>query len=154
MTDNLLKPIAVDETLGDLSGGGTDLSVPKLRVARPTDRLEEIVRFYRDGLGLQELGRFQNHDGFDGVMLGAPDSIYHLEFTHCPAHTAGGAASEEHLLVFYLPEPESFDKAVARMQEHGYEPVKSFNPYWDKRGKTFEDPDRYRVVLQNAAWDA
>ncbi len=40
------------------------------RVARPTDRLEEVVRFYRDGLGLIELGMFQDHEGFDGVMLG------------------------------------------------------------------------------------
>jgi YycE-like protein len=30
--------------------------------------------------------------------------------------------------------------------------VKSFNPYWDGNGCTFEDPDGYRVVLQNAAW--
>ena len=25
---------------------------------------------YCRGLGLQEIGRFENHDGFDGVMLG------------------------------------------------------------------------------------
>lgn len=29
--------------------------VPTLRVARPTDRLEKVVRFYRDGLGLEVL---------------------------------------------------------------------------------------------------
>ncbi|WP_416171653.1 hypothetical protein [Haematobacter missouriensis] len=34
----------------------------------------------------------------------------------------------------------------------GHEPVPSFNPYWDRGGRTFEDPDGYRVVLQNAAW--
>ncbi len=44
--------------------------VPKLRVARPTDNLDRLIRFYRDGLGLQILYRFENHDGFDGVMLG------------------------------------------------------------------------------------
>jgi hypothetical protein len=38
------------------------------------------------------------------------------------------------------------------MEHHGHRPVKSFNPYWDKKGKTFEDPDGYRVVLQHAAW--
>ena len=31
-------------------------------------------------------------------------------------------------------------------------PVKAFNPYWDRKGKTFEDPDGYRVVLQQASW--
>ena len=34
----------------------------------------------------------------------------------------------------------------------GYQPVKSFNPYWDVRGRTFEDADGYRIVLQQAAW--
>jgi len=30
--------------------------------------------------------------------------------------------------------------------------VPSFNPYWDRDGVTFEDPDGYRVVVQRAAW--
>jgi hypothetical protein len=30
--------------------------------------------------------------------------------------------------------------------------VPSFNPYWDRDGVTFEDPDGYRIVLQKAAW--
>jgi hypothetical protein len=42
--------------------------------------------------------------------------------------------------------------AVAQLEGLGYMPVKAFNPYWDKNGKTFEDPDGYRVVLQNAIW--
>ncbi|MCF3947527.1 VOC family protein [Acidiphilium sp. AL] len=60
---------------------GTGL-LPILRVARPTDRLEQVTRFYRDGLGFAEIGRFVDHDGFDGVVLGAPHAPYHLEFTH------------------------------------------------------------------------
>lgn len=36
----------------------------------------------------------------------------------------------------------------------GHAAVPSFNPYWDVRGNTFEDPDGYRVVLENAAWPA
>jgi hypothetical protein len=39
--------------------------VLRVRVARPTDRLDEVVRFYRDGLGLLELGRFEGHHGAD-----------------------------------------------------------------------------------------
>ncbi len=34
-----------------------------LRVARPTDDVDSLLRFYRDGLGLNELGRFTDHDG-------------------------------------------------------------------------------------------
>ena len=39
-----------------------------------------------------------------------------------------------------------------RMFAAGYDSVPSFNPYWDVKGKTFEDIDGYRVVLQNSAW--
>ena len=44
-----------------------DLGLTHLRVARPTDDLEVVVRFYRDGLGLDVLYEFKDHDGFDGV---------------------------------------------------------------------------------------
>jgi catechol 2,3-dioxygenase-like lactoylglutathione lyase family enzyme len=128
--------------------------VTKLRVARPTDGLKAVTRFYRDGLGLAELGRFEDHDGFDGVMLGAPGAPYHLEFTHARGHAAGRAPTEDNLLVFYLPDPTSWQAAVDRMRRCGYRPVASFNPYWDRDGLTFADPDGYRVVLQRAAWES
>jgi hypothetical protein len=38
------------------------------------------------------------------------------------------------------------------MRAAGFPPVPSFNPYWDRDGLTFEDPDGYRVVLQHGAW--
>ena len=39
-----------------------------VRLARPTDRLDPVVRFYTQGLGLGILGSFVDHDGFDGVF--------------------------------------------------------------------------------------
>ncbi len=124
----------------------------KMRVARPTDRLDEVVRFYRDGLGLTVIGSFQDHDGFDGVMLGHPGQLYHMELTSKRGHSVGRAPTPDNLLVFYLPDAEEWRAAVERMRSCGYEPVESFNPYWDRQGKTFEDEDGYRVVLQNAEW--
>ena len=123
-----------------------------MRVARPTDRLRDVVRFYVEGLGLDELGSFEDHDGFDGVMVGAPGAPYHLEFTHQRGHVVGGAPTKDSLLVFYFPDSGQWQAAVDRMVAAGYAPVPSFNPYWDRSGCTFEDPDGYRVVLQNAAW--
>jgi catechol 2,3-dioxygenase-like lactoylglutathione lyase family enzyme len=125
-----------------------------LRVARPTDHLDAVVHFYTDGLGLARLGGFEDHDGFDGVMLGVPGAPYHLEFTRKRGHVAGRAPTEDNLLVFYLPDQHQWQEAVNRMVAAGYEPVPSFNPYWDRKGKTYEDPDGYRVVLQNACWPA
>jgi catechol 2,3-dioxygenase-like lactoylglutathione lyase family enzyme len=125
---------------------------PVLRVARPSDDLERLLPFYRDGLGLSVLFRFTDHDGFDGVMLGRAGAPYHLEFTHPHGHAVGRAPSQDNLLVFYLPERIAWQAAVGRMRAVGFEPVPAFNPYWDRNGVTFEDPDGYRVVLQNTAW--
>ncbi len=125
-----------------------------LRVARPTDHLAEVVRFYRDGLGFEGLGQFKDHGGFDGVMLGHRGQAYHLEFTCKRGHPAGRAPTKDNLLVFYLPDAAEWRQALERMHLHGFEPLPSFNPYWDRHGRTFEDPDGYRVVLQNAAWGA
>jgi catechol 2,3-dioxygenase-like lactoylglutathione lyase family enzyme len=137
---------------GNTRTQSTTHNVPTLRVARPTNNIDALVSFYRDWLGLKELGRFENHDKFDGVMLGEPKAPYHLEFTHCHGHDAGRAPTQDNLLVFYIPDKAAWDATLLRMKDHGYTPVKSFNPYWDKKGCTFEDPDGYRVVLQNAEW--
>ena len=128
--------------------------ITRLRVARPSDDLDGLVRFYHDGLGLDVLCRFEDHDGFDGVMLGRKGAPYHLEFTRARGHVAGRAPTQDNLLVFYLPDAGEWREAVERMQAAGFDAVPAFNPYWDRSGRTFEDPDGYRVVLQNAAWTA
>jgi catechol 2,3-dioxygenase-like lactoylglutathione lyase family enzyme len=115
----------------------------ELRVARHTERLDEVVAFYRDGLGLPEIGGFRDHDGYDGVFLAAPGTGAHLEFT------AGGAPGApvphaESLLVLYLGDDEEVRAAAERL---GVEPVPPANPYWAEHGLTFADPDGFRVVL-------
>ena len=44
----------------------------QLPVARHTERLQRVVGFYRDGIGLTEVGGFRGHDGYDGVFLAVP----------------------------------------------------------------------------------
>jgi hypothetical protein len=34
----------------------------------------------------------------------------------------------------------------------GFKQVTSLNPYWDAEGRTYEDEDGYRVVLQKVKW--
>ena len=55
-----------------LDGSRAHPRATQLRVARHTERLEELVRFYRDGLGLVEVGGFRNHGGYDGAFLALP----------------------------------------------------------------------------------
>ncbi|MEZ5986626.1 MAG: VOC family protein [Hyphomonas sp.] len=129
------------------------LEEAKIRIARPTDNLDALLPFYRDGLGFRVLYEFRGHGGFDGVMLGHPEAPYHLEFTVAHGHIAGRAPTEDNLLVFYLPQRNRFDAVYRRLRAGGFFPVIAFNPYWDDKGVTFEDPDGYRIVLQNASWD-
>ena len=126
-----------------------DLPVVQVRVARPTDKLEEVVAFYRDALGLRQVGSFSGHAGYDGVMLGLPGRDYHLEFTR---HEGGGpcpAPTRDNLLVLYVEDRAALERAAARLAARGHLPVEPENPYWAARGLTFEDPDGWRVVLMN-----
>jgi catechol 2,3-dioxygenase-like lactoylglutathione lyase family enzyme len=128
------------------------MPTPTLRIARPTDSIDALIPFYRDGLGLSVLGHFEDHAGFDGVMLGQPGGPYHFEFTHHRGHKVGRAPTQDNLVVFFLPALAQWEAAVSRMRQSSFEPVPSCNPYWDIQGATFEDADGYRVVFQRTLW--
>jgi catechol 2,3-dioxygenase-like lactoylglutathione lyase family enzyme len=121
----------------------------QVRIARHTERLDELVAFYRDRLGLTELGGFRDHGGYDGVFLGIPGTEAHLEFT------SGGELGPpiphaESVLVLYLGSWDAVNAAVARA---GVEPVPPANPYWLENGITLADPDGFPVVLAASTWD-
>jgi hypothetical protein len=126
----------------------TPLSVRQVRVARPTDRLDAVTRFYHDALGLPELFQFEDHAGYSGVMLGLPGPGYHLEFT---SHVDGSpcpAPTRDNLLVLYFDTPAAQQLVVDRMARFGFPSVEPENPYWSENsGITIEDPDGWRVVL-------
>ncbi|HET7362429.1 MAG TPA: VOC family protein [Burkholderiales bacterium] len=123
-----------------------------LRIARPVSDLARATDMYCRGPGLRVIGRFEDHAGFDGVMLGAAGADYHLEFTYCRNHVVQPTPTAEDLIVFYLPSASEWHAACERMLAAGFEQVAPFNPYWDLRGRTFQDRDGYRVVLQREDW--
>lgn len=123
-----------------------------LRIARPVGDLTRSVAMYREGLGLVELGRFSDHDGFDGVMLGRPGADHHFEFTSCRTHPVRPQPTPEDLLVLYVPDPGAWRERCAALLAAGFTEVEAFNPYWHHNGRTFVDGDGYRVVLQRAPW--
>lgn len=126
---------------------------PVLRVARPSNDIDKLSRFYHDGLGLDVLFRFENHAGFDGIIFGKRGSPFHFEFTTRRGHIGTGTPTKEDLLVFYIPELAEWHTAIRRVLGAGFVPVRSANPYWDQTGVTFVDPEGYRVVLENASGD-
>ena len=135
-----------------LSGDGPSTPAPTLRVARPTDTLESTALLYERGLGLARLGGFSDHEGFSGVMLGSPGVPYHLEFTQKAGHPAGCAPTKDDLLVFYEPDAPTWRARCDAMVAAGFKRVEAFNPYWDDAGRTFQDPEGYRVVIQRGTW--
>ena len=105
----------------------------QLRVARHTERLDALVRFYRDGLGLSEVGRFEDHDGYEGVFLEVPETGAHLELTAGGAHGAP-IPHPESLVVLYLGDHNAVRAIAARL---AVDPVAPANPYWAEHGLTF-----------------
>jgi ribosomal protein S18 acetylase RimI-like enzyme len=114
--------------------------------------LDEVVGFYRDGLGLPELARFEGHAGYSGVILGLPAADHHLEFTQHERGSPGPAPTLDNLLVLYLGETAAVEHAATRLAALGYPPVAAENPYWtEHRAVTVADPDGWRVVLMPRA---
>ncbi|MFG1790100.1 VOC family protein [Nocardia sp. NPDC049149] len=124
------------------------LPVAQVRIARQTDQLDEVVRFYVEGLGLRELLRFGKHEGYDGVLLGLPGTGYHLEFITHEDGSPGAAPTAENLLVLYFTSATQVAEVAERLTAFGVDPVEAANPYWTRNGAlTFPDPDGWRVVL-------
>lgn len=98
----------------------------RVRIARHTDRLHEVVSFYRDRVGLTEIGRFKDHDGYDGVFLEIPGTDTHLEFTTGGSHDAP-TPHPESLLVLYLGSQAELDAIATRLADAAVQPA---NPYW------------------------
>lgn len=114
------------------------------RVAHPARDLAESTAFYRDLLGLELRGGFENHDGYDGVFFALPGGG-ELELTAGPLEPSPG--TDEDLLVLYLNTLDQVRTVGARLVAAGVSTVASPNPYWHRFGETLLDPDGYRVVV-------
>jgi catechol 2,3-dioxygenase-like lactoylglutathione lyase family enzyme len=127
-----------------------------VRVARPARDLTRSTWFYRDLIGLLRLGGFENHDGYDGVFFALPGGA-ELELTAGPARPA--PSTDEDLLVLYVQTVAEAEAIGARLTSAGVTRIPNRNPYWNRSGMTFLDPDGYRLsslsfhgnVLQDAA---
>jgi catechol 2,3-dioxygenase-like lactoylglutathione lyase family enzyme len=119
----------------------------RFRSARPANDLRAIERFYVQALGCTKLGAFEDHAGFDGLIVGAPDASWQVEFVREHGVTAPRAPTPEHLLVFYVSDRAVLAEREAAMRAAGHPPVAPHNPYWTRHGVTFADPEGYPVVI-------
>ena len=130
------------------------MKAAQIRIARPTDQLKELIHFYHQGLGLNIIGSFNDHQGYEGVMLGMPDASVHLEFTQhfngspCPAPT------RDNLLVFYFDNHHDYLAAVDQLRRINAKEVEPENDYWIDKGISFEDPDGWGIILFDGVFTA
>jgi catechol 2,3-dioxygenase-like lactoylglutathione lyase family enzyme len=118
----------------------------KFRIARHTSDLNRIIDFYGRVLGLKVLGDFKDHHQYNGVFMGLPGEGWHLEFTvsdKLPQHQP----DDDDLLVFYASSLAEFAEIKKRFIKNKVKHVQPANPYWEKNGITFEDPDGFRIVI-------
>ena len=141
------------QRISETSNKEKEMTAVQFRIARPTNDLTKVVKFYQEALGLEILGQFEDHLGYDGVMLGLPNKSYHLEFTQHIDQLPLPEPTKENLIVFYYDNQEDYKKANERIQKTGVMPVESENPYWKDKSETYEDPDRWRVVLFNGVYN-
>ncbi|MDG3085250.1 VOC family protein [Vibrio hannami] len=120
-----------------------------ISVVRKTQNLSKLHKMYKKALGFNVLAEYEDKDGYDGVVLGHKDCGYHLEFTNHPGSEPKKYETADSYLVFYLADTRKWEWTCRAMIEAGFKYVNARNPYWKRIGKTFEDPDGYRIVIQN-----
>ncbi|MGO4773046.1 VOC family protein [Flavobacterium sp. W22_SRS_FK3] len=117
-----------------------------LRVARHTNNLETIENFYVNILGFERLGGFQNHNNYDGVFIGKPNSEWHFEFTQSETE-ADHKFDEDDIVVFYPDTIRKYNALLESLLENDILKITAVNPYWNENGQMFLDPDGYRIVI-------
>ncbi len=116
------------------------------RLAHHTADLAPIRRFYTQILGLNVLGTFENHDGYDGLFLGKKGLDWHLEFT-CTKEAVHRTMDEDDAMVFYPENQEELNQILSRLEQASIPLEHPKNPYWISNGHLFRDPDGNAILL-------
>ena len=118
-----------------------------VRIARPTDQLEEVARFYPKGSGYPSWTASPVTPATGACCSGCPacsttwssPSMITAALPRCPAATTC-SCSISTIRPRWNRLPPGWPA--------GHLPVAAENPYWTEHGAvTVEDPDHWRVVL-------
>ncbi len=118
----------------------------KIRIARHTQCLQSITNFYVDVLGFKVLGRFNDHNGYNGIFIGLKQHDWHLEFT-TSAEMPNHQPDDDDLLVWYSDSLQEYDEINQRFAQYTLSPITAKNSYWADNGTTYTDPDGFRIVI-------
>jgi len=120
----------------------------EFRLARHTNRIDEIIDFYTNALGFSILGNFEGHEGYDGVFIGTSGAGWHLEFT-TTREPLIHKFDEDDLLVFYPETNGDYRDILTSLYNNEVAEEVPKNPYWQSNGKLFKDPDGYGVIISD-----
>lgn len=118
------------------------------RVARHTQSLEIMIAFYCDILNFEILGRFENHNKYNGVFIGLKDSTWHLEFTESK-EKANHITDEDDILVFYSKSIAQHNAILKNITENHIIKHQAKNPYWRKNGLLIKDPEGFNIIISD-----
>jgi hypothetical protein len=122
-----------------------------IRIARPAAHFAAAKKFWIEGIGLDLLGETDGtaEGGHALAFLGFPLASWHLELVDTQEFMP--VSTLEDLFVIYLAAPVD-EATIARIAAAGGTRVTARNPYWDKYGVSFKDPDGYLCVLCSRSW--
>ena len=118
----------------------------EFRYARHTQKIESLIYFYTSVLNFEILGKFENHDGYDGVFLGIKGENWHLEFTQ-NEEKPQSHFDEDDALVLYPKTQETYEEILENLKKFEVPLLEPKNPYWRDKGVCFEDCDHYKIII-------
>jgi hypothetical protein len=118
------------------------------RIARHTNTIDKISTFYTEVIGLEVLGSFNDHEGYDGIFLGKKDLDWHLEFTSSDS-LAKQIWDEDDFLVFYPKSVEEYESILKNIEIQKVQVHVPKNPYWIENGILLRDPDDCGVIVSS-----
>jgi YycE-like N-terminal domain/YycE-like C-terminal domain len=116
------------------------------RIARHTNNLDEIKVFYTEVIGLNFLGKFENHNNYNGIFLGKEGLDWHLEFTESKDKVVH-VFDDDDCLVFYPSTKQEYDEVTTRINLNKIEKISAKNPYWNTNGIIISDPDGCQIII-------
>lgn len=122
-------------------------TAPRIRVARPTRDIERSIIFWTLVVGFELLSRFEDHDGYDGAILGFPHGQWELEVTHHSSGIPLPTPTDEDIVTLYLRR-DLADELINRLILAGHPQREHPNPYWQAMGSSVHaDPDGYCLII-------
>lgn len=118
----------------------------KFRFARHSSKIDSLIYFYTSILQFEVLGKFENHDGYNGVFLGKENASWELEFTESKRKSTAVFDKDDYL-VFYPDNETEYKDIMQNIEQYKVPILTPENPYWQKNGICIEDCDHYKIII-------